>query len=89
MSSETKNEKKKLGRPSGSGRSKAELKEYLKLRSRTYYASDEAKAIQREKMRIYRENNREKINAKKRKTDLKKRLEKKLKLVWQQKGLIE
>jgi hypothetical protein len=79
-------EKKKSSRDK---RTKAEIKEYLKLRSRIYYSSDEAKAIQREKMRIYRENNREKINAKKRKKDLEKRLEKKLKIIWLSRGLIQ
>jgi hypothetical protein len=36
------------------GRTKEELREYLKLRSRIYYSTEEAKNKQRERMRLLR-----------------------------------
>lgn len=80
--------KKKLGRPKG-GRSKKELKEYLKLRSREYYTSPENKEKQKIKMAIYREENRERINQKKRAKRSRDRLEKNLKRIWSTRGLLE
>ena len=73
--------KSKLGRPKG-GRSKKELKEYLKLRSREYYTSPENKEKQKIKMAIYRAENRERINERKRAKRSSDKLEKNLKRIW-------
>lgn len=71
------------------GRTKAELKEYLKLRSREYYSNPENKEKQRLKVAEYRKNNREMINRKRRIKEKKARFEKKLKKIWMAKGLIK
>lgn len=78
----------KRGRPS-LGRSKKEFKEYLKLRSREYYASDEAKEKQRLKMTEYRNKNRAKINERKKAKRSRDRLEKNLKRIWSTKGILK
>jgi hypothetical protein len=83
-----KNEKfVKIGRPSV-GRSKKELKVYLKLRSREYYKTSEAKEKQRLKMIVYRNANRDKINQRKRAKASRMRLQKNLKRIWVSRGLI-
>ncbi len=79
--------KKKLGRPS-KGRTPKEKKEFLKERSRIYYSDPERKKEQLERMKIYREKNREKINAKKRAKTVKRRFEKDIKRIWVARGLI-
>ena len=71
------------------GRTKKELREYLKQRSREYYASPEAKENQRLKMIDYRNRNREKINAKKRAKRSRDRLEKNLKRIWSTRGYLQ
>ena len=76
----------KLGRPS-IGRSKKELQEYLKLRSREYYTSPENKEKQKIKMAIYRAENRERINERKRAKRSREKLEKNLKRIWSTRGL--
>jgi len=78
---------KKLGRPS-KGRTNKEQKEFLKLRSREYYADPVNRAKQTEKMRLYREKNREKINARKRAKTVKRQFEKHIKKIWIARGLI-
>jgi hypothetical protein len=88
MDSIKQNETKvKLGRPS-LGRSKKEHKEYLKHRSREYYSDPERKVQQVEKMRLYRDKNRAKINQKKRAKSARIRLQKNLKRIWVCRGLI-
>lgn len=79
--------KTKLGRPS-IGRSKKEFKEYLRIRSKEYYSNPENKEKQRLKMTEYRNNNREKINAKKRAKRSRDKLEKNLKRIWSTRGRI-
>ena len=76
----------KVGRKKG--RTKKELKEYLKQRSREYYKSPEAKEVQRLKMIEYRNNNRDKINQRKRAKSARIRLQKNLKRIWVSRGLI-
>lgn len=71
------------------GRTKKELREYLKQRSREYYKSPEAKEKQRLKMIEYRNRNREKINAKKRAKRSRDRLEKNLKRIWSTRGYLQ
>jgi hypothetical protein len=71
------------------GRTKSELKEYLKLRSREYYSTPEAKERQRLKVAEYRKNNRELINHKRRIKEKKVRFEKKMKKIWIARGLIK
>jgi len=71
------------------GRSKKELREYLKQRSREYYANPVNKEKQRLKMIAYREKNREKINAKKRAKRSRDRLEKNLKRIWSTRGYLQ
>ena len=58
-----------------------EMKEHRKQYSRNYYADPDKRALQWEKMKIYRENNRELIRAKKRARDALKREQKKLGLI--------
>ncbi len=70
------------------GRTQKELREYLKQRSREYYKSPEAKEKQRLKMIEYRNNNRAKINQKKRAKSARTRLQKNLKRIWVCRGLI-
>jgi len=77
----------KVGRKKG--RTRTELKEYLKQRSREYYKSPEAKEVQRLKMIDYRNNNREKINAKKRAKRSRDKLEKNLKRIWSTRGYLQ
>jgi len=77
----------KIGRPS-LGRTRKQLKEYLKLRSREYYASPQAKEKQRLKMIEYRNKNRDLINKRKRTKRSRDRLEKNLKRIWSIRGLI-
>ena len=87
--SQSTNEKKqvKMGRPS-LGRSKKEHREYLKHRSRDYYSDPKHKIQQVEKMRLYRDTNRAKINQKKRAKTARIRLQKNLKRIWVCRGLI-
>lgn len=87
MSQSTTKTEIKLGRPS-IGRTKKELKEYLKLRSREYYSSPEAKEKQRLKMIEYRNRNRAKINERKRAKRSRDRLEKNLKRIWSTRGYL-
>jgi len=58
MTSEIKTKKPKM--------TAEEIKEYRKMYARKYYANPEKRALQNEKMRLYREKNRAIINAKKR-----------------------
>lgn len=62
-------------------KTKEELKEIRKEYSRNYYADPDKRALQWEKMRIYRDQNREVIRAKKRAKDALKREQKKLGLI--------
>lgn len=79
---------KKIGRPS-LGRTKKELKEYLKQRSRVYYASPEVKEKQRLKMAEYRSKNRDLINKRKRSKRSRDKLHRNLKRIWITRGLIQ
>lgn len=62
-------------------KTKEELKEQRKEYSRSYYSDPDKRALQWEKMKLYRENNRELIRAKKRARDALKREQKKLGLI--------
>jgi len=79
--------KKKIGRPN-KNRTKQEFREFLRLRSREYYANPVNKEKQRLKMIEYRNRNKDKINAKKRAKRSRDKLEKNLKRIWSTKGLI-
>ena len=78
----------KVGRPS-LNRTKKEHREYLKLRSREYYSNSENKEKQRLKMVLYRAKNKEKINRKRKAKRARDRLEKNLKIIWSNRGLLK
>jgi len=80
--------KSKIGRPSFN-RTKKELKEYLRVRSKEYYSKPEIKEKQRLKMEIYRNKNRERINQRRRAKRIKDKLEKKLKRIWLNRDLLK
>jgi hypothetical protein len=91
MNQSTKEGKKELT-PTGrvkKGRTKKELKEYFKLRSREYYSTPEMKEKQRLKVAAYREKNRDIINERQRKKSKRVNFEKKLKKIWIARGLIK
>tara|TARA_R110002167_G_scaffold174851_1_gene373834 strand:- start:3207 stop:3464 length:258 start_codon:yes stop_codon:yes gene_type:complete len=80
--------KNKIGRPR-KFHTKEQKKEYLKLRSREYYSSPEAKEKQRLKMLIYQQKNKDKINARRRRRRMLVKLEKDIRKIWISRGLLQ
>jgi hypothetical protein len=79
--------KKKLGRPS-KGRTPSEQREYLKLRSRIYYADPKNKEAQRIKVHQHVLQNKKTVYERNNKRRRMQTFERRLKKIWISRGLI-